>query len=266
MTQITTIIPVHKFDDEVKTLLETSVKSFVETSKNNPSDLMFVGPKEVLDNVKENQSEELTKLNWIVEISYVENENTWFSAQINTAVKKVKTDYFAILEYDDEFTPIWFDNVVKYINTGDDIAVYLPLTEVFDGEHKEMGPVSYVNEAVWASSFSERLGYFDNECLQDYLIFNTTGGVFKTKDFIEVGGLKESMKLSFWYEFLLRAINKKKNVFVIPKVGYFHIVNRNGSLATDYAQNMSDRESEFWVELARKEYLYKTDRKKTYEE
>lgn len=257
MTQITTIIPVHKFDDEVKTLLETSVKSFVETSKNNPSDLMFVGPKEVLDKIK--------ALN-LHEAEYVENEEAWFSAQINAAAKKVKSDYFAILEYDDEFTPIWFDNVVKYINTGDDISVYLPLTEVFDFQHKAEGPIGYVNEAVWASSFSEKLGYFDSECLQDYLIFNTTGGVFKTKDFIEVGGLKESMKLSFWYEFLLRAINKKKNVFVIPKVGYFHAVNRNGSLATEYAQTMSDRESEYWVELARKEYLYKTDRKKTYEE
>lgn len=257
MAQITTIIPVHKFDDEVKTLLETSVKSFVETSKNNPSDLMFVGPKEVLDQVK--------ALN-LHEAEYVENENAWFSAQINAAAKKVKTDYFAILEYDDEFTPIWFNNVMEYILTGDDIAVYLPLTEVFDYQHKEEGPIGYVNEAVWASSFSEKLGHFDNECLQDYLIFNTTGGVFRTKDFIEVGGLKESMKLSFWYEFLLRAINKKKDVFVIPKVGYFHVVNRNGSLATEYAQNMSDRESEFWVELARKEYLYKTDRKKTYEE
>ena len=257
MAQITTIIPVHKFDDEVKTLLETSVKSFVETSKNNPSDLMFVGPKEVLDQVK--------ALN-LHEAEYVENEEAWFSAQINAAAKKVKTDYFAILEYDDEFTPIWFDNVVKYINAGDDIAVYLPLTEVFDYQHKEEGPIGYVNEAVWASSLSETLGHFDNECLQDYLIFNTTGGVFRAKDFIEVGGLKESMKLSFWYEFLLRAINKKKDVFVIPKVGYFHVVNRNGSLATEYAQNMSDRESEFWVELARKEYLYKTDRKKTYEE
>ena len=257
MAQITTIVPVHNFDDDVKTLLETAVKSFDETSKNVESKLMFVGPKEVLDQVK--------ALN-IHEAEYVENENAWFSTQINAAVKNVTTDYFAILEYDDEFSPIWFDNVVKYISTGDDISVYLPLTEVFDYQHKEEGPIGYVNEAVWASSFSEKLGYFDNECLQDYLIFNTTGGVFKTKDFIEVGGLKESMKLSFWYEFLLRAINKKKNVFVIPKVGYFQTVNRNGSLATDYAQNMSDRESEFWVELARKEYLYKTDRKKTYEE
>lgn len=257
MNKITTIIPVDKFDENIKSMLEMAVKSHVETSKDNPADLMFVGPKEVLDQVKELK---------LADAEYVENENSWFSAQINTAVKKVKTDYFAILEYDDEFSPIWFKNVEKYIETGDDIAVYLPLTEVFDYQHKEQGPIGYVNEAVWASSFSEKLGYFDNECLQDYLIFNTTGGVFRTKDFVEVGGLKESMKLSFWYEFLLRAINKDKNIFVIPKVGYFHTVNRNESLASHYAQTMSDRESEFWVELARKEYLYKTDRKKTYEE
>ena len=258
MKQITTIIPVDKYDDSIKEMLESAIKSFVTTSKSNPADLMIVGPKEVLDQVKAAFP--------TVEATYVETINPWFSSQINAAVKKVKTDYFSILEYDDEYTPIWFDNVAKYIDAGDDIAVYLPLTEVFDYHHKEEGPVGYVNEAVWASSFSEKIGYFDNECLQDYLIFNTTGGVFRTKDFIEIGGLKESMKLSFWYEFLLRAINKDKKVFVIPKVGYFHIVNRNESLATQYAQTMSDRESEFWVELARKEYLYKTDRKKTYEE
>lgn len=257
MKQITAIIPLNKYDETVKGMLETAVKSFVETSKNNPADLMFVGPKEVLDNVKKDQT---------VEATYVENENAWFSAQINAAAKNVKTDYFSILEYDDEYTPIWFDNVAKYIASGDDIAVYLPLTEVFDAQHKEMGPVGYVNEAVWASSFSEKLGYFDSECLQDYLIFNTTGGVFRTKDFIEIGSLKESMKLSFWYEFLLRAINRDKNVFVIPKVGYFHLVNRTGSLVEEYAKSMSDRESEFWVELARKEFVYKKDRNKTYEE
>lgn len=258
MKQITTIVPIHKYDETLKETLGNAFKSFYETSKNIPADLMIVGPKDVLD---------LVKADFVNgDVVYVENENSWFSAQINAAVKKVKTDYFSILEYDDEYTPIWFDNVAKYIETGDDIAVYLPLTEVFDYQHKEQGPIGYVNEAVWASSFSEKLGYFDNECLQDYLIFNTTGGVFRTKDFIEIGGLKESMKLSFWYEFLLRAINKEKSIFVIPKVGYFHIVNRNDSLATNYAQTMSDRESEFWVELARKEYLYKTDRKKTYEE
>ena len=257
MNKITTIIPVDKFDEGIKAMLEMAVKSHQETSKNNPADLMFVGPKAVLEQVKEMNVEGA---------QYVENEDTWFSAQINKAAKKVTTDYFAILEYDDEFTPIWFDNVEKYINTGDDIAVYLPLTEVYDYQNKNAGPVGYVNEAVWASSFSEKIGFFDSECLEDYLLFNTTGGVFRTKDFLEIGGLKESIKLSFWYEFLLRALNKDKQVYVIPKIGYFHIVNRDGSLATEYAQTMSDRESEFWVELARKEYLYKTDRKKTYEE
>ena len=257
MKRITTIIPLNKYDEEVKASLDNAVKSFTETSKNNPAALMFVGPADVLEKVK---------ADFTIEADYVENEDSWFSTQINKAAKKVKTDFFSILEYDDEYTPIWFDNVNRYIENGDEISVYLPLTEVFDFEHKEQGPIGYVNEAVWASTFSEKLGYFDNECLQDYLIFNTTGGVFKTKDFIEVGGLKESIKLSFWYEFLLRTINKEKNIFVIPKVGYFHTVNRADSLASSYAASMSERESEFWVELARKEYLYKTDRKKTYEE
>ena len=258
MKQITAVIPLNKYDETVKDMLEIALKSYVETSKNNPADLMIVGPKEVLDKVKEDFP--------AVEATYVDTTDSWFSAQINAAAKKVKTDYFSILEYDDEYTPIWFDNVAKYIAAGDDIAVYLPLTEVFDAQHKEEGPIGYANEAMWASSFPEKIGFFDSECLQDYLTFNTTGGVFRTKDFIEIGGLKESMKLSFWYEFLLRAVNKDKNVFVIPKVGYFHLVNRTGSLADEYATNMSERESEFWVELARKEYLYKTDRKKTYEE
>ena len=257
MKQITTIIPLNEYNEEIKGMLTVAVESYLETNKKNVSDLVFVGPKEIMEQVQKDQT---------VEATYVWNEDSWFSSLINAAVKKVKTEYFSILEFDDEYSPIWFDNVIKYIDAGDNISVYLPLTEIFDYQHKEQGPVGYENEAVWASSFSEKLGYFDNECLQDYLIFNTTGGVFRTKDFIEIGGLKESMKLSFWYEFLLRAINKEKEVFVIPKVGYFHMVNRNGSLATQYAQTMDDRESEFWIELARKEYLYKTDRKKTYEE
>ena len=261
MKQITVIIPLNKYDDTVKEQLTMSVNSFIETSKECEADLMFVGPKDILANVKNDGIASNVKNETI----FVENEDTWFSTQINKAVKKVETEYFSILEYDDEYTPIWFNNVYQYLETGDDISVYLPLTEIFDFQHKEDGPIGYVNESVWASSFSEKLGYFDNECLQDYLIFNTTGGVFKTKDFMEIGGLKESIKLSFWYEFLLRAINKNKNIFVIPKVGYFHVVNRNGSLATEYAQTMDDRESDFWIELARKEYLYKTDRKKSYD-
>ena len=122
MNKITTIIPVDKFDENIKSMLEMAVKSHIETSKDNPADLMFVGPKEVLNKVDDMLS---TSKEWedYKEFQYVENENSWFSAQINAAVKKVKTDYFAILEYDDEFTPIWFDNVVKYVDAGDDISV-----------------------------------------------------------------------------------------------------------------------------------------------
>ena len=158
MKQITTIIPLNEYNETVKEMLKMAVESYAETNKNDVSDLMFVGPKEVLEQVKKDQT---------VEATYVEHEDSWFSSLINAAAKKVKTDYFSILEFDDEFSPIWFDNVIKYIDAGDNISVYLPLTEVFDYQHKEQGPIGYVNEAVWASSFSEQLGYFDNDCLQD---------------------------------------------------------------------------------------------------
>ena len=41
MNKITTIIPVDKFDENVKSMLEMAVKSHVETSKDAPADLMF---------------------------------------------------------------------------------------------------------------------------------------------------------------------------------------------------------------------------------
>ena len=257
MSAITTIIPIDKFDNNISDLLQVAVKSHVETSKRTGAELLFVGPKDVLEQVKAVISEPAT---------YVENEKAWFSAQINAAVKAVKTDYFSILEYDDEFSPIWYDNVAKYIESDNTISVYLPLTEVYDYQNKMAGPIGYLNEAVWASSFSEKIGYFDSASLGDYLMFNTTGGVFRKDDFVEVGGLKESIKLSFWYEFLLRALNKDKSVFVIPKIGYFHLVNRPDSLASTYATSMSERESDFWIDVAKKEFLYKKDRNKTYEE
>ena len=262
MKDLTIIIPLNEFDQIVEEYLEDSVKSCTDADKNGETTKMFVGPKEVLDKLKETMHLD----DW----KYVYNEKSDFSAQINAAVKECKTKYFTILEYDDTFTPKWFDNVETYINCNDeyyeDIAVFLPLTEVIDYEEKDKGPIGYINEAVWASSFSDEIGYLDVECLKNYMNFNTTGGVFRTEDFKKVGGLKESMKLSFWYEFLLRAVYNKKRVFVIPKVGYKHLINRPSSLSTTYNNTMSEKEADWWVELAQKEYFFTNDRNKTYEE
>lgn len=261
MKDLTIIIPVNTFDQFVEEYLENAVASCKAAGKETTK--MFVGPKDVLDKIKNMEG---AYEDW----KYVYNEKSDFSAQINTAVKECKTKYFSILEYDDEYTKNWFKNAEEYLKCTDeeyeDISLYLPLTEIIDYEDKENGPIGYMNQAVWASSFSQKIGFLDNECLKDYMDFNTTGGIFNTEDFLMLGGLKESMKLSFWYEYLLRSINKGKKVYVIPKVGYKHLVNRPSSLMDTYRKEMDSNEADWWIELAQKEFLFTNDRNKKYEE
>lgn len=115
--------------------------------------------------------------------------NTEYTAQVNFAVDNVKTKYFSVLEYDDTFSKIWFANVEKYISVDtDNTFAFLPLTEIIDAPSNEI--IGYANEAVWASSFSEEIGYLDNESMQDYINFNTSGAIFKTEDFKTLGNLR----------------------------------------------------------------------------
>ena len=166
--------------------------------------------------------------------------DTSYCNQVNFALDNVTTKYFSVLEFDDKFSKNWFKNVEKHIT-------------------------HYANEAFLASSFSEELGFMDLDALMDYFGFNASGAIFKTEEFKAVGKLKNSMKLTFWYEFLLRAIYKEKKIYVIPKVGCFHLVNRDGSLTNQYNEEMSVDEADWWVDLAKKEFYFTNDRNKQYE-
>ena len=139
----------------------------------------------------------------------------------------------------------------------------MPLEELIDYDKNTF--IGYGNEAPWATSFSNEVGHIDNDCLQQYFDFYMTGSVFNTEDWNNFGGLKPSIKISFWYEFLLRYTNKGKKVFVIPKLGYKHYVNRPDSIYDVYSKTIDEKESAWWFELAKQESLYKEDRNKTYE-
>lgn len=255
MLDLTVIVPVHIYDDNTKALLDRALKSLETVKGYNDLQILFVGPDKVLPKIKDDFKGKAL---------FVKSKEADFSTQINTAVNKVSSKYFSILEFDDVYTQTWFENVEKYMSLDEEISVFLPLTEIISNDTNEM--MGYVNEAVWASSFSEELGYLDHECLENYMNFNTTGGVFKTEDFVDVGMLKTSMKLTFWYEFLLRAIYNGKKVYVVPKVGYKHYVMRPDSLSYNYSNTMQPEEADWWIDLAKKEYLYKRDRNKIYEE
>lgn len=255
MKDITVIIPVHEYNDYVKSLLIRAIESV-------PTDyLVHISIPMVIED----------DLKWIVDeynnvtilAAIDENESTDFSTLVNRAVSTCGTKWFSILEFDDEYTNIWFNNVEKYIDYNPEVSIFLPLEELIDYDKNNF--IGYGNEAPWATSFSNEVGYIDNDCLQQYFDFYLTGSVFNTEDWNNLGGLKSSIKISFWYEFLLRFTNKGKKVFVIPKLGYKHYVNRPNSIYDIYSKTMDEKESAWWFELAKQESLYKDDRNKTYE-
>ena len=249
--KLTVIIPVDRLDEVTKPLFDKAVESV--HSQAFEAGIIVVGPKAEIEKVKD-----------VKGLTLEENEDINLPKQVNTAVNEVKTEYFTVLEYDDTFTKHWFANVEKYGAAYPEVSIYLPINEVFDFK-KNNEPIGYLNEPVWASSFSEKLGYFDNDSLMNYVNVNCTGGVINKDMFLEIGGLKESIKLSFWYEFILRANYKAKEIFVIPKVGLKHGINRDGSLLDTYAKTMTPEESDWWLKLAREEYFFKKDRKKVYQ-
>ena len=249
MKDLVVILPLHEYNDEVKELLTKAVESV-------PKEL------EILISCKNDLSAGLKK-------DYKKNKNvkvlenapdapTDFASLVNFGVKNSDSKWFSILEYDDTYTPIWFDNFKKYVDFYSDISVFLPLEDLVDANNNKF--IGVGNEAPWASSFSNEIGYIDLDCLKNFFDFYLTGSIFNTADWNEVGGLKPSIKLTFWYEFLMRITNKGKKVYVIPKIGYIHKLGRAGSLIEGYKQTIDNKESNFWVGVARKEYFFKEER------
>jgi len=251
MKDLIIIIPLHEFNESVEALLTKAINSV-------PKDM------EIRVSCKNGLSEKIKKTykknkNIVIYESEAVDSPSDFCSLVNQAVGDSK--WFSILEYDDEYTPIWFDNFKKYVDFYSDISVFLPLEDLIDASDNKFAGVG--NEAPWASSFSNEIGYIDLDCLQNFFDFYLTGSIFNTQDWEEIGGLKPSIKLTFWYEFLLRATHNGKKIYVIPKIGYSHKLGREGSLIEGYKKTIDEKESNFWVNVARKDYFYKNQREES---
>lgn len=251
MKDLVIIIPMHEFGKENIELLNKAVESVPEELK-----IVLSVKKGVDGRTLKGISNRLTVL--------AESDGDSFVELVNTAVDNIEEKWFSILEFDDSYTPIWFDNAKKYMEFMPSTSVFMFLEDITDFNNGKY--IGFGNEAAWASSFSNKIGYIDNDCLQNYFDFYLTGSIFNTADWREVGGLKPSIKITFWYEWLLRLTNKNKTVFVIPKVGYNHHLARKGSLVEYYKENIGNDETQWWFDLAKRELYFKEDRGKTYEE
>lgn len=241
MKDLVVIIPMHEFGKDNIELLNKAVESVPE------------GVKTVLSVKKGVDGRKLKGASSRLEI-ISESDGDSFAELVNTAVENISEKWFSILEFDDTYTPIWLDNAKKYMDFNPDVSVFMTLEDVTDFNNGKY--IGFGNEAAWASSFSNEVGYIDNDCLQNYFDFYLTGSIFNTADWKEVGGLKPQIKITFWYEWLLRLTNKGKKVFVIPKVCYNHKLGRSGSLVEIYKETIGKEETQFLFDLAKREYLF----------
>jgi hypothetical protein len=259
-TNISIILPVHELNEVTKPMFANAIKSVTEQTL-RPDELVIVAPKgsETLNYIKSFDFGDYKK-----SVVIAENDGeTDFASQVNFGVTNTTTEWFSILEFDDEYANIWFKNVVEYKKAHTNVDLFMPIIIDVDSIGNFIG---FTNEAVWANSFSDELGILDNSALLTYQNFNIDGMVIRKATYEEFGGFKPSIKLTFIYEFLLRMTFKDVKVMVIPRFGYKHVNQREGSLFSSYKETLDPIEARWWLSTAKKEYYFPNDRKITYED
>ena len=188
-----------------------------------------------------------------------------FAKQVNHGVSISNSNWCSILEFDDEYSNIWFKNATKYMDIYNDVDVFLPIVVDVDDKLVFAG---FTNEATFAANVSSEIGILTNETLQTFQNFQISGMVFSKDKFLDMGGLKSNLKLVFGYELFLRLTHNSLKIMTIPKIGYKHMNLREGSIFWNYKngeEKMTQEEAIFWIESAKKEYFYNNDREIKYE-
>jgi hypothetical protein len=258
MKNITVLLPIHIINDYYKELLDNAISS-VEQFYNDVK-LTIICPPDVSKTITSNSDKLEIKI-------LVNNGLTDFCSQINKGIDDCDTEWFSILEVDDEFNPVWIKSMNEYMREYDDVQVFLPIVKDVNVDGKI---ISFTNESVWAYGFSDKQGFLDNEILLDFQNYQISGGVYKTDKIKEMGKLKENIKLTFGYEFLLRLTHNGVKIMTVPKIGYQHVNFREESLFWSYKNDentkLSEKEVKFWLETAKKEFFFKNKRDISYVE
>jgi len=257
MKNITVILPVHRIEDSYRVMLDNAIKSVEQFHEDVK--LMIVCPSSV--------KTELTNISEVLDINIVTNNSkTDFCSQVNLGIEKCDTEWFSILEIDDEYKSIWLKSTNEYVKTYTDVDVFLPVVKDINTDGNF---VSFTNESTWAYGFTEKQGVLDNEVLLDFQNYQISGGLYRTQVIKDNGSLKENIKLTFGYEFLLRLTHNNIKVMTVPRVGYQHLNFREDSLFWSYKNDdtnkVSEDEAKFWLETAKKEFFFKNKRDVNYE-
>lgn len=261
MKNITILLPIYKLEPEDIGMLNNALSS-VEDFHNDVK-ITIICPYELkkkFDGMDFGQKLEIKLL-------YNSTKKTDFINQINMGIDDCDTEWFSILEVDDEYKKPWLSSINEHIVAFNDVDVFLPIVRNINVDGNFVG---FSNESLWAYGFSKKQGFLDTEVLMEFQNFQTSGGLYRTKKIKDIGKFKDNIKLVFTYEFLLRLTHNGINIMTVPKIGYQHVNFRENSLFWKYKNDekmkLSENEVKFWVETAKKEYFFKNKREIKYTE
>jgi len=254
--------------DQLKSILDNpTVEKTIGKQGENQETKMFSGKN---------------KINYIIENTDSNNYAKIFNEATNYANLN-NYEWFSMVEQDDFFTKFWLKYFNMYSTEKHENDVLIPLAK----QTAPMGFAGFMNEACWVDGFAEVAGVFDLNLMLRFNCINISGCSFKTKSILnyseEKDGfykpMKESMKINYSYEFLLRMIYNDLKFYTIPRLGYDAKVNRSvekydyfsSKLPMDLVQKspenggMTIEEYKFWTDLVKKEYFFDNDRNKIYQ-
>jgi len=233
--------------------------------------------------VVENKIEATKPINFHIEELQINN----FSKVFNTVFRVAsENEYpaFSLFEKEDIIGPKWFSTAHQYMEENPDMHIFTPLIR----NNVNGSFINYMNESAWAEGFAEEAGKFDMQLLNRFNCINPLGAVYKTEAIKEYSEekddglfypMKESIKISHFYEFFIRMAYNDVKIMSIPRVGYeMRIFNQpefketSSKIPQNIVQiplekgGITPEEGSFWMELAKKEYFFEDDRNKVYEE
>jgi len=205
-----------------------------------------------------------------------------FNFMFNVASNN-KYEFCSIIERNDIVGLQWYRLANEFNVENPEIDMFFPIIRnTANGVFSNL-----MNEAPWAEGLAEEAGKIDLSLLNRFNCIIPIGAIFKIKSLEEYSEVtkdgtflpvKESMKLSHYYEFLMRMIYNDLKGMSVQRIGYEHRIftaTEFNEYSCKIPQNLTTipkekggylpAEAQYWLDLSKKEYFFDEDRKKLYE-
>jgi len=258
-------------DKDIATITKTAKKAVV---------------KSVVTNKDGDPEEKVLKAENSINLSIVKSTTSNFSKVFNDIFNLALEggyEAMSVMETGDAVGASWYGVADLYMKENDEVGFFLPMAKNWQNGSL----IGLQNEACWAEGMAEEAGKFDMNLLLRFNCANPLGGVYRVSELEEyseeVDGrflpMKESIKVSHYYEFFLRMVYNDVKMMTVPRVGYDFRVNEgkefkhssskipgNITQLSPDAGGITANEAAFWMDISKKEYFFDEDRNKTYEQ